>query len=127
MRNALAHAPAKQRRAVAAMLKTIYAQENKADTEVRWEVVADALRGKQTRLGALVDASRGDVLACMDLAREHCARIASTNPRERVNRENERRFDVIGIFPKGDAIVRLVGADARDQRRMDGRAEINVS
>ncbi len=29
MRNALAHAPAKQRTAVAAMLKTIFAQENK--------------------------------------------------------------------------------------------------
>ncbi|NVK60678.1 MAG: hypothetical protein HWE37_11470, partial [Rhodobacteraceae bacterium] len=41
-----------------AMLKTIYAQENKADTEVRWEVVADALRGKQARLGAL-DLSEG--------------------------------------------------------------------
>ncbi|EEX11687.1 transposase [Citreicella sp. SE45] len=58
MRNAVAHAPAKRRRAVAAMLKTIYAQENKADTEVRWEVVADALRGKQARLGAL-DLSEG--------------------------------------------------------------------
>ena len=36
MRNALAHAPAKQRGAVAAMLKTIFAQETKADAEVQW-------------------------------------------------------------------------------------------
>ncbi len=35
MRNALAHAPAKQRGAVAAMLKTIFAQESKADAEAQ--------------------------------------------------------------------------------------------
>lgn len=35
MRNALAHAPAKQRAAVSAMLKTIFAQENKADAEAQ--------------------------------------------------------------------------------------------
>ncbi len=56
MRNALAHAPTKQRMAVAAMLKTIFAQETKADAEAQWEVVADALRDKQPKLGALMDA-----------------------------------------------------------------------
>ena len=44
MRNALAHAPAKQRGAVAAMLKTIFAQESKADAVAQWDVVADAFR-----------------------------------------------------------------------------------
>ena len=44
MRNALAHAPTKQRMAVAARLKTIFAQETEADAESQWEVVADALR-----------------------------------------------------------------------------------
>ena len=43
MRNALAHAPAKQRAAVAAMLKTIFAQETKAEAAAQWNVVADAL------------------------------------------------------------------------------------
>jgi putative transposase len=110
MHNALAHAPTKQRMAVAAMLKTIFAQETKADAETQWEVVADALREKQPKLGALMDASRDDVLAYMSFPREHWAQIASTNPLERVNREIKRRADVIGIFPNDDAIVRLVGA-----------------
>ena len=110
MRNALAHAPAKQRTAVAAMLKTIFAQDNKAEAEAQWEVVADALREKQETLGALMDASRDDVLAYMDFPREHWPQIASTNPLERVNREIKRRSDVIGIFPNDEAIVRLVGA-----------------
>ena len=72
--------------------------------------MADALREKQARLGALMDASRDDVLAYMDFPREHRAQIASTNPLERVNREIKRRSDVIGIFPNDEAIVRLVGA-----------------
>ncbi|WP_186201980.1 transposase, partial [Jannaschia seosinensis] len=110
MRDALAHAPAKQRTAVAAMLKTIFAQETKAEAEAQWEVVADALREKQEKLGVFMDASRDDVLAYMDFPREHWTQIASTNPIERVNREIKRRADVIGIFPNDEAIVRLVGA-----------------
>jgi putative transposase len=110
MRNALAHAPAKQRSAVAAMLRTIFAQETGAEAIAQWEVVADALREKQPRLGALMDASREDVLAYMNFPREHWPQIASTNPLERVNREIKRRADVVGIFPNDHAIVRLVGA-----------------
>jgi putative transposase len=110
MRNALAHAPAKQRTAVAAMLKTIFAQDTKAEAEAQWEIVADALREKQPKLGALMDSSRDDVLAYMSFPREHWAQIASTNPLERVNREVKRRSDVIGIFPNDEAIIRLVGA-----------------
>ena len=110
MRNALAHAPAKQRGAVAAMLKTIFAQESKAEAIAQWDVVADALREKQPKLAALMDGSREDVLAYMDFPGEHWPQIASTNPLERVNKEIKRRSDVVGIFPNDDAIVRLVGA-----------------
>ena len=109
MRNALAHAPAKQRTAVAAMLKTIFAQDTKAEAEAQWAVVADALREKQPKLGALMDTSRDDVLAYMSFPSEHWTQIASTNPLERVNREIKRRADVIGIFPNDEAIIRLVG------------------
>ncbi len=91
-------------------LQTIFAQDNKADAEAQWNVVADALREKQATLGALMDASRDDVLAYMDFPWERWPQIASTNPLERVNREIKRRSDVIGIFPNDKAIVRLVGA-----------------
>ncbi len=110
MRNALAHAPAKQRTAVAAMLKTIFAQENKEGAEAQGDAVADAPREKNEKLGAFMDASRDEVLADMSFPREHWAQIASTTPLERVNREVKRRSDVVGIFPNDEAIVRLVGA-----------------
>jgi transposase-like protein len=91
-------------------LKTIFAQETKAEAEAQWAIVADALREKQPRLGTLMDASRDDVLAYMSFPREHWPQIALTNPLERVNREVKRRADVIGIFPNDEAILRLVGA-----------------
>ena len=140
MRNALAHAPAKQRTAVAAMLKTIFAQENKVEAEAQWAVVADALREKQPRLANMMDTSRDDVLAYTDFPREHWTQIASTNPLERVNREIKRRADVVGVR----AILRTGGrtalapqrrrhrpagrcAHARNQRQMGRRTAIHVT
>ena len=109
-RSLLAHVGAKQRAAVAAMIRTIFTQETKAEALAQWDKVADALRDKHDRLGALMDAAREDVLAYMDYPKEHWAQIASTNPLERLNKEIKRRADVVGIFPNDEAVVRLVGA-----------------
>lgn len=62
MSNAPAHVPAKQRTAVAAMQRTIVAQETEVEAEQQWGIVADALREKQRKLNAVMDASRDDVL-----------------------------------------------------------------
>jgi transposase-like protein len=110
MRSALAHVPAKQRPAVVAMLKTIFAQETAADARMQWNGVADALRERAPRLAELMDEAREDVLAYTAFPREHWPQIASTNPIERLNGEIKRRTDVVGIFPNAEAIVRLVGA-----------------
>jgi len=40
----------------------------------------------------------------------HRAKLQSSNPRERVNGEVNRRIEVVGIFSKENAIARLVGA-----------------
>lgn len=114
-RNVLAHAGPKQRAAVAAMIKTIFAQETKEEAYAQWNKVADALRDKHEKLGELMDAAREDVLTYMDYPKDHWAQIASTNPLERLNKEIKRRADVIGIFPNDAAIVRLVGALMREQ------------
>lgn len=110
MRNALAHAGPKQRPAVVALLKTIFAQESAEAAREQWSHVADALREKYPKLAAMMDEARDDVLAYMDFPREHWAQIASTNPIERLNGEVKRRSDVVGIFPNDRAVVRLVGA-----------------
>lgn len=110
MRGAFAHAAPKQRPAVIAMIKTIFAQETAEAAHQQWEQVADALREKFPKLAGMMDASREDVLAYMAFPKDHWAQIASTNPLERVNKEIKRRSDVIGIFPNDAAVVRLVGA-----------------
>jgi transposase-like protein len=110
MRSALAHVPAKQRPAVVAMLKTIFAQETAADARSQWNSVADALRERAPKLAELMDNAREDVLAYTAFPREHWPQIASTNPLERLNGEIKRRTDVVGIFPNAAAIVRLAGA-----------------
>jgi len=109
-RSLLAHVGAKQRAAVAAMIRTIFTQETKAEAFAPWDKVADALRDKHDKLGALMDAAREDVLTYMDYPKEHWAQIASTNPLERLNKEIKRRADVVGIFPNDEAVIRLVGA-----------------
>ena len=110
MRNALAHASAKQRPAVAAMLKTIFAQETAKEAHDQWKTVADALRERAPKLAELMDGAREDVLAYTAFPKDHWPQIASTNPLERLNGEIKRRSDVVGIFPNDRAVVRLVGA-----------------
>ena len=110
MRNALTHVAAKQRGAVAAMLKTIFAQETAKDAYAQWDLVADALAERAPKLGELMLAAREDVLAYMAFPKDHWPQIASTNPLERLNKEIKRRTDVVGIFPNEAALVRLAGA-----------------
>ena len=110
MRNALTHVAAKQRGAVAAMLKTIFAQETAKDASAQWDLVADALAERAPKLGELMLAAREDVLAYMAFPKDHWPQIASTNPLERLNKEIKRRTDVVGIFPNEAALVRLAGA-----------------
>lgn len=110
MRNALAHVGPKQRPAVVAMLKTIFAQESAEAAHEQWRHVADALRERYEKLAIMMDASREEVLAYMGFPKEHWAQISSTNPLERVNKEIKRRADVIGISPNTAAVIRLVGA-----------------
>ncbi len=110
MRNALGHVTAKQRPAVAAMLKTIFAQETAKEAHAQWNTVADALRDRAPKLAEMMDGAREDVLAYMAFPKDHWPKISSTNPIERLNGEIKRRANVVGIFPNDDAVVRLVGA-----------------
>ncbi|MBB2158549.1 IS256-like element ISGdi8 family transposase, partial [Gluconacetobacter diazotrophicus] len=110
LRNALAHAHAKQRPAISALLRTIFTQETAEDASRQWRHVTDKLREGFPKLAEFMKRTEVDVLAYMGFPREHWTQISSTNPIERVNREIKRRCDVIGIFPNDAAIIRLVGA-----------------
>ena len=110
MRNALAHAPKAQRRMVSAAIATVFAQESAKEAHAQWRIVADQLRAKFPKIGALMDSAEHEVLAYMDFPRAHWLQIHSTNPLERLNAEIKRRTNVVGIFPNDRAVTRLVGA-----------------
>jgi transposase-like protein len=116
MRNALAHVSTKQRPAVTAMIKTIFAQETSQDAHMQWRTIADALRDRAPRLAEMMDAAREDVLAYTAFPKDHWPQISSTNPLERLNGEIKRRSDVVGIFPNDAAVIRLVGALMLEQQ-----------
>jgi putative transposase len=115
MRNALAHVGAKQRQMVAAAIRTAFTQETAAAARKEWRAVADRLRGRFGKLGALMDEAEDDVLAHMGFPKEHWQQLHSTNPLERLNGEIKRRTDVVAIFPNEAAIVRLIGAMLLEQ------------
>jgi transposase-like protein len=69
-----------------------------------------------------MDGAEPDVLASMSFPKYHRVKIHSTNPIERVNGEIKRRTEVVGIFPKEAAIVRLADAIPSAERRAGGPA-----
>jgi len=80
-----------------------------------WRSAADQFRTRWPKLGAFMDDSEHDVLAFMAFPVQHRAKLRSTNPLERLNKEVKRRADVVGIFPCEGSITGLIGAVLLEQ------------
>lgn len=123
-RNALAYVPRGQHAMVAAAIRQAFIQPDRKSAGETWRHVADQLRGRWPKLGALMDEAEEDVLAYMTFPSQHRVKLHSTNPLERLNKEVKRRADVVGIFPNEDSIVRLIGAvllEANDEWQLQHR------
>src|SRR5215213_4924728 len=124
MRSALAHVPKGQQSVVAAALRQAFLQPDQDGARQVWRQVADQLRPRWPKLSALMDESEHDVLAYTGFPAQHRAKLHSTNPLERLNKEVKRRADVVGIFPGEASIVRLIGAvllEANDEWQLRHR------
>lgn len=115
MRNLLATVPQGAREAIAAIVRTIFAQPDHASALTQLRKVADGLRARFPRAAALLEDAAEDVLAYRHLPIEHQRQLHSTNPLERLNKEIKRRSNVVGIFPNPAAVIRLVGAILLEQ------------
>ena len=102
-RNALAYVPRGQHAMVAAAIRQAFIQPDRKSAGETWRHVADQLRGRWPKLGALMDEAEEDVLAYMTFPSQHRVKLHSTNPLERLNKEVKRRADVVGIVPNEDS------------------------
>jgi putative transposase len=134
LRAALAHVPKGQQTMVAAALRQAFLQPDQDAARQVWRQLADQLRPRWPKLSGLMDASEHDVLAYLAFPAQHRAKLHSTNPLERLNKEVKRRADVVGIFPNEASILRLLGAvllEANDEwqtghryMQLEGMAEL---
>ena len=123
-RNLLALVPKSHKDMVAAVFRTIFAQPNPQAVSVTWDTVCDQLTAGFPKIGPLMDQAKAEVLAFTAFPRAHWAKVWSTNPLERVNKEIKRRARVVGIFPNEAAVLRLVGAvlaDMHDEWQVSDR------
>jgi putative transposase len=109
MRNLLATVPKSAADAVAAVVRTIFAQRTHGEAMDQLHRVVDGLRSRFPDAALLLEDAAEDVLAHMHFPREHRRRLHSTNPIERLHKEIKRRTNVVGIFPNRAALLRLVG------------------
>lgn len=119
MRNLLGRVSKANKPVVSAVVKTVFAETDRDRAHARWREVADSLRDRFPDVAELMDGEgvkrsvRGtdrspnehDVLACMAFDESLRAKLHSTNPLERVNKEIKRRTNVVGIFPNREAVI----------------------
>jgi transposase-like protein len=110
MRNLLAHVPQKDKKQLAAWVRTIFAQPGLEAAQQQLTKVRDELAERWPKAAALLERSADDILAFMHFPEEHRKRLASNNLLERLNREIRRRTDVVQVFPDEASLIRLVGA-----------------
>jgi putative transposase len=110
MRNLLATVSQGMREAIAAVVRTIFAQPDHASALVQLRKVAEGLRPRFPRAATLLEDAAEDVLAYRHFPLAHQRQLHSTNTLERLNKEIKRRSNVVGIFPNPAAVIRLVGA-----------------
>jgi transposase-like protein len=84
---------------LAEVVKAALAPAASAGMQRRWPKAAE-----------LLTQAEDDILAYMAFPAELWPRIYSTNPLERLNKEVKRRTNVVGVFPDGGSVIRLVGA-----------------
>jgi len=113
-RNVFTAVPKGKVKEVAAMLKAIHAQEDKAAAEEKIMAVTKKLKGlKLNNAARIVEEGARETLSYYDFPSQHWRSLRTNNPLERLMREIRRRTRVVGAFPDGQSALMLVAARLR--------------
>lgn len=83
---------------VAAAIRQVFVQPDRAIATQVWRQVADQLRTRWPKLGACMDDAEHDVLADMTFPKQHRVTLHSSTPLERLSKEVKRRADGVGML-----------------------------
>lgn len=123
MREMLAKVGWRDRRELAADLRSIYASEESEQCLQVAAEVAGKWDKRASRMAAALRAGVGDTLTVWTLPRELRRRLNSTNMMERSMKEIKKRTRSVSSFPNIGALVRLTGAVLLEmQDRWDGES-----
>src|SRR5215467_3395378 len=113
-RNVWTAVPTSKVKEVAAMLKAIHAQEDRAAARQKAEQVAAKLKEmKLADAAALVMSGIEETLYYYAFPSEHWRSLRTNNPLERLLREVRRRTRAVGAFPDGKSALMLAAARLR--------------
>ncbi len=115
LRNLLARVPKSAQAMVAATVRTIFQQPDRAAAQAQLRQVVTTLGVRFPQVVELLEAAEAEIFTFYDFPPEHWRQISSTNPLERLNKELKRRSAVVGIFPNREAVIRLLGAVLAEQ------------
>ena len=108
LRDCLGHARKDQHGLLGAVIRPIFRATSADEARARLSEALAQLEGRLAKIAALLQEAEDDILAFYAFPPEHWAKLRSTNPLERFNREIVRRTDVVGIFPDDPSVIRLV-------------------
>ena len=114
-RNAIARVAKGAQAMVAATVRSIFEQPDRAAAEAQLRHVCETLAKRFPAVVQLLEEAEAEILTFFDFPAEHRRQIASTNPLERLNKELKRRSAVVGIFPNRSAVLRLFCALLAEQ------------
>jgi len=102
--------PATRTATLATLIRTVFAQPDHDRARAQLDDTVTQLEPFAPEVARRLVGMADDLLAYTAFPPVHWPKIWSNNPIERLNRETERRTNVVGIFPDVESVIRLTGA-----------------
>jgi putative transposase len=111
----MTHISKGHKQTMGATIRTIFVQPDTESTRAQLRQVVELLEQRYPKAAELLADADHEATVYAKFPQAHWSKIASANPLERVNKEIERRSNVIGIFPNDESAIRFVGAVLAEQ------------